>query len=145
MPKRSVFSGSWRLYSKRGWLPPGESGGKAGWAAWACMQGGYRKNHTNGVAAHFSGKTAHAGWRPPPPDGTQRPKHAQIVGENAKWRIATRSGGRHLRTTFSLDAQAAFASSLGPSMVAMSSIAVPLGPEANFDPKRDIKRVNPRA
>ena len=26
-------------------------------------------------------------------------------------------------------------------MVAMSSIAVPLGPEANFDPKRDIKRV----
>ncbi|MEI8257335.1 MAG: hypothetical protein WCJ30_16800, partial [Deltaproteobacteria bacterium] len=43
--------------------------------------------------------------------------------------------------TFSLDAQAAFASSLGPSMAAMSSIAVPLGPEANFDPKRDIKRV----
>ena len=26
-------------------------------------------------------------------------------------------------------------------MAAMSSIAVPLGPEANFDPKRDIKRV----
>ena len=40
-----------------------------------------------------------------------------------------------------IDAQAAFQSQLGASTRKLIQAAMPLGPEANFDPSRDIKRV----
>lgn len=40
-----------------------------------------------------------------------------------------------------VDAQAAFSSDLGPAVAALVSHAVPLGPEANFDAKRDVRKV----
>ncbi|MFW5740625.1 MAG: hypothetical protein ACOC1F_09705 [Myxococcota bacterium] len=40
-----------------------------------------------------------------------------------------------------VDAQAAFQSQMGPSTRKLIQAAMPLGPEANFDPGRDVKRV----
>lgn len=40
-----------------------------------------------------------------------------------------------------VDAQAAFQSQMGPSTRKLIQAAMPLGPEANFDPGRDVRRV----
>ncbi len=40
-----------------------------------------------------------------------------------------------------VDAQAAFNSPVGPAAATLLSYAVPLGPDANFDPRRDVRKV----